>query len=68
MPPEASFGCLHYAANRPGEAANLREADFPLPEEGWGKVLLSASTPRVGSGWTESGEPFDSRGPQKTST
>lgn len=30
----AFFGCLYYAANRPGEAANLREEDFTLPEEG----------------------------------
>ncbi|MGW0553346.1 hypothetical protein ACWDZ6_03940 [Streptomyces sp. NPDC002926] len=33
---KAFFGCLYYAANCPGEAANLREADFALPEEGWG--------------------------------
>lgn len=58
----AFFGCLYYAANRPGEAANLREEDFTLPEEGWGEVLLSTSTPRVGSGWTDTGESFDTRG------
>lgn len=61
----AFFGCLYYAANRPGEACNLRESDFTLPEEGWGEVLLSSSTPRVGSGWTDSGESFDSRGLKK---
>ncbi|MEU3601033.1 site-specific integrase [Streptomyces sp. NPDC006798] len=62
---KAFFGCLYYAANRPGEAANLREIDFTLPEEGWGEVLLSASTPRVGSGWTDTGESFDTRGLKK---
>jgi integrase len=61
----AFFGCLYYAANRPGEAANLREEDFTLPEEGWGEVLLSTSTPRVGSGWTDTGESFDTRGLKK---
>ncbi|MEU8757735.1 hypothetical protein [Streptomyces sp. NPDC048659] len=43
----------------------LRESDFTLPEEGWGQVVLSSSSPRVGSGWTDSGESFDSRGLKK---
>lgn len=55
----------YYAANRPGEAANLREEDFTLPEEGWGEVVLSTGTPRVGSGWTDTGESFDTRGLKK---
>ncbi|MFE7113968.1 tyrosine-type recombinase/integrase [Streptomyces sp. NPDC057654] len=59
------FGCLYYAANRPSEATNLRETDFVLPEEGWGEVLLTSSTPRVGSGWTDTGESFDTRGLKK---
>ncbi len=58
----AFFGCLYYAANRPGEAAGLRANDFTLPEEGWGEVLLSTSMARVGSGWTDTGESFDTRG------
>ncbi len=33
-----------------------------LPEEGWGELVLSGSTPRVGSAWTDSGTSFDSRG------
>ncbi|GHH10017.1 hypothetical protein [Streptomyces rubradiris] len=36
-----------------------------MPEEGWGEVLLSTSTPRVGSGWTDTGESFDTRGLKK---
>ncbi|SOD76263.1 hypothetical protein SAMN06272781_4089 [Streptomyces sp. 1222.2] len=61
----AFFGCLYYAANRPGEAVSLREDDFTLPEEGWGEVLLSVSMPRVGSRWTDTGESFDTRGLKK---
>jgi integrase len=61
----AFFGCLYYAANRPGEAASLREDDFILPEEGWGEVLLSTSMPRVGSCCTDTGESFDTRGLKK---
>jgi integrase len=61
----AFFGCLYYAANRPGEAANLRADDFTLPDQGWGEVLLSTSTPRVGSGWTDTRESFDTRGLKK---
>jgi integrase len=62
---KAFFGCLYYAANRPGEASNVGEDDFDLPEEGWGEELLSTSTPRVGSAWTDTGEPFDTRGLKK---
>ncbi|MFB7931871.1 hypothetical protein ACFC4C_22500 [Streptomyces sp. NPDC056039] len=60
--PKLAKELIDYAANRPGEAANLREQDFTLPEQGWGEVLLSTSTPRVGSGWTDTGESFDTRG------
>lgn len=62
---KAFFGCLYYAATRPGEAVGLRESDFTLPDEGWGQVVLSSSSPRVGSGWTDSGESYDSRGLKK---
>lgn len=62
---KAFFGCLYYAATRPGEAVGLRESDFTLPEKGWGQVILSSSSPRVGSGWTDSGESYDSRGLKK---
>ncbi|MGC5345106.1 site-specific integrase [Streptomyces sp. DT24] len=62
---KAFFGCIYYAATRPGEAVTLRASDFPLPEEGWGQVVLSSSSARVGSGWTDSGESYDSRGLKK---
>ncbi|MCP9209930.1 tyrosine-type recombinase/integrase [Streptomyces sp. NEAU-Y11] len=58
----AFFGCLYYAAMRPAEATDLRVGACTLPEEGWGELLLSGSTPRVGSVWTDSGESFDTRG------
>ncbi|MGW6413045.1 hypothetical protein ACWF95_38865 [Streptomyces vinaceus] len=41
------------------------ESDFTLPAEGWGQVILSSSSPRVGSGWTDSGKSDDSRGLKK---
>ncbi len=62
---KAFFGCLYYAATRPAEATNLKATDFVLPEDGWGELLLSSSTPRVGSGWTDTGESYDSRGLKK---
>ncbi|MEU5326323.1 tyrosine-type recombinase/integrase [Streptomyces parvus] len=62
---KAFFGCIYYAATRPGEAVTLRASDFTLPEEGWGQVVLSSSSARVGSGWTDSGESYDSRGLKK---
>lgn len=43
----------------------LRATDFALPNEGWGQVVLSSSSARVGSGWTDSGESYDSRGLKK---
>jgi integrase len=67
---EAFFGCLYYAAMRPGEAAALDAAACLLPpapkgdaaETEWGELLLSESRPEVGSGWTDDGRPFDKRG------
>ena len=58
----AFFGCLYYACMRPGEAVILRAADCSsLPASGWGLVMLSESTPRVGSEWTDSGTAHDTR-------
>ncbi|GGO86486.1 tyrosine-type recombinase/integrase [Wenjunlia tyrosinilytica] len=58
----AFFGCLYYAGMRPAEVTALSLNACTLPESGWGELLLADSTPRVGSGWTDSGESFDSRG------
>jgi integrase len=64
----AFFGCLYYAALRPAEAAALGKAACRLPpahkgaESEWGELLLSESRPEVGSGWTDDGRSFDTRG------
>jgi integrase len=58
----AFFGCLYYACLRPREAVMLHLADcVSLPESGWGLLLLSASAPRVGSAWTDTGATHDKR-------
>ncbi|OII67461.1 tyrosine-type recombinase/integrase [Streptomyces sp. CC77] len=60
----AFFGCLYYAAMRPGEIAALRSTDCVLPttDGGWGELLLAENRPEVGSGWTDDGTPYDKRG------
>lgn len=65
---EAFFGCLYYAAMRPGEIASLKATDCSLPpdtEEAadeWGELLLEESRPEVGSGWTDDGTSYETRG------
>ncbi|HEX3780690.1 MAG TPA: integrase [Pseudonocardiaceae bacterium] len=49
----AFFGCLYYAGLRPEEAANLRERNLALPEEGWGTIILEGSAPVVGQQWAD---------------
>jgi integrase len=58
----AFFGCLYYAAMRPGEALGLRRSDCTLPETGWGRIELSETRPTAGKAWTDSGEAHDRRG------
>ncbi|MEV7865301.1 site-specific integrase [Streptomyces sp. NPDC088124] len=65
---EAFFGCIYYAAMRPGEIASLKDTDCRLPPdtegsaEEWGELLLEESRPEVGSGWTDDGESYEKRG------
>jgi integrase len=40
----AMFACMYYAALRPAEAMNLRQADCRLPASGWGRLYLSRTT------------------------
>ncbi|GAA2064203.1 site-specific integrase [Streptomyces albiaxialis] len=61
----AFYGCMYYAAMRPAEVTDLRLSACHLPESGWGELVLSGTTPRVGSAWTDSGESYDSRGLKK---
>ncbi|MFI1091828.1 tyrosine-type recombinase/integrase [Streptomyces sp. NPDC020917] len=63
---EAFFGCLYYAAMRPSEAAALAKKACVLPDEeaedAWGELVLAESRPEVGSGWTDDGRSFETRG------
>ncbi|MFC5719850.1 tyrosine-type recombinase/integrase [Streptomyces gamaensis] len=63
---EAFFGCMYYAAMRPGEVAALKDTDLSLPDEEhadeWGEVILAESRPEVASGWTDDGLPYERRG------
>jgi integrase len=38
---------MYYAALHPEEAAMLRKPDLPLPEKGWGELLLSETARRA---------------------
>ncbi|MFM9369034.1 tyrosine-type recombinase/integrase [Streptomyces sp. Da 82-17] len=64
----AFFGCLYYAAMRPGEIVALTEADCTLPPNSpesvkeWGELLLGESRPEVGGGWTDEGTSYEKRG------
>ncbi|OEU85686.1 integrase [Streptomyces abyssalis] len=58
----AFFGCLYYAATRPGEALGLRRSDCELPTTGWGRITVEETRPSVGKSWTDSGEAHDRRG------
>lgn len=58
----AFFGCLFFGGMRPSEAMSLRRSDCVLPEEGWGRVVLSITEPEVGKRFTDSGESRDRRG------
>jgi len=54
---------MYYAALRPGEALDLREDNLvALPADGWGEFLLSNSSPRSGTAWTNSGRSRERRG------
>ncbi|MEV7427097.1 site-specific integrase [Streptomyces sp. NPDC091212] len=62
---EAFFGCIYYAAMRPGEIAALKSSDCILPgnaENAWGELILAESHPEVASGWTDDGTPYERRG------
>lgn len=59
---QAFFGCVYYAASRPGETVGLRLGDCDLPRRGWGMLRLRESRARSGTAWTDSGEAHDRRG------
>jgi hypothetical protein len=51
----AFYGCLYFAALRPGEALGLRKRGCVLPETGWGRLTLEKNRPQSGKRWTDSG-------------
>ncbi|XKK37250.1 tyrosine-type recombinase/integrase [Nocardiopsis sp. ARC36] len=58
----AFYACAYYAMMRPGEIVALdREACTSLPSTGWGRLSFEDSSPRSGSGWTDSGTTHDDR-------
>lgn len=57
----AFFGAMYYAALRPAEAATVRRTNLVLPAEGWGELVLEASTPAAGASWTDSGRRREER-------
>jgi integrase len=57
----AFFGALYFGGLRPAEAATLRKSNLSLPAEGWGELLLEASTPAAGASWTDSGRRREER-------
>lgn len=57
----AFFGCLYFAAMRPAEVVDLRVSQCVLPARGWGQLNLAKSSPRAGSAWTDTGDPYDER-------
>ncbi|WP_030173242.1 tyrosine-type recombinase/integrase [Spirillospora albida] len=56
------FACLYFAALRPEEAVQLRQADCKLPSSGPGLLILSGASTRAGSGWTDDGGKHETRG------
>jgi integrase len=57
----AFFGAMYYTALRPAEALMLRKVNLALPAEGWGELLLEASSPVAGPAWTDSGRRREER-------
>jgi integrase len=58
----AFYACMYYAAMRPGEALDLRKDNLAsLPLDGWGELLLSNSSPRTGTAWTDTGRSRERR-------
>ena len=57
----ALFGCLYYAALRPGEAISLAKHNLSLPTRGWGELHIERAEPYAGKEWTDSGRNRDQR-------
>ena len=58
----AFFGCMFYAMMRPAEVISLTEDGCVLPEEGWGRLVFSDSSPAAGRAFTDDGRVHEERG------
>ena len=58
----AFFACMFYGMMRPAEVARLTKAGCYLPENGWGTLTFSDSTPAPGKEWTDTGDVHEDRG------
>ncbi|MEV0408508.1 site-specific integrase [Actinoallomurus sp. NPDC050550] len=58
----ALYACMYYAALRPAEAVALHKDDCTLPEDGWGKLVLTRSLPESGRRYTDEGTSHVQRG------
>jgi integrase len=58
---KAFFGCMYYAALRPGETVPLERRALRLPATGWGEFRLRDSAPLSGAAWSDNGKPRDER-------
>lgn len=55
------FAVLYYAGLRPAEAQALRLHDCALPEEGWGHLTLTASSPEANRRWSDTDDAHERR-------
>ena len=44
----AFFGCMFYAMMRPAEVTSLTKDGCHLPDNGWGRLIFSDSSPAAG--------------------
>ena len=58
----AFFGCMFYAMMRPAEVTSLTKDGCQLPENGWGRLIFSDSSPAAGREFTDDGRVHDDRG------
>lgn len=58
----AFFGCMFYAMMRPAEVTSLTKDACVLPETGWGRLIISESSPAAGRDFTDTGKVHDERG------
>lgn len=50
---EAFFATMYFAGPRPAEVLALRRRDCTLPEQGWGRLVLSSSYQRTDERWND---------------